>query len=266
MVDLIRFQHFNTYKELSHCFTTKHGGVSNGVFTSLNMGFSRGDENSNVFTNYERVVHELGLETSDLVFSNQVHKDHIRIVEIEDKGKGIHKISDIIETDGLITNKRGIGLVTFYADCVPLYFYDPFLHVIGLSHAGWKGTVAHIGAKTLVKMMKEYGTNPADVLVGIGPSIGGCCYEVSVDVKKQFDLSFNDDIIAKVAKQVKDKFLIDLWETNRLSLIEAGIQPENIEISNLCTKCHQDRFFSHRVMGNDRGSQVAIMALKPEVK
>ena len=266
MVDLIRFQHFNRYNELSHCFTTKHGGVSNGVFTSLNMAFSRGDENSHVVTNYERVTQELGIKTSDLVFSSQVHKDFIRRVEIEDKGKGIYKESDISEIDGLITNQRGIGLVTFYADCVPLYFYDPVLHVIGLSHAGWKGTVAHIGAKTLQKMKLEYGTNPSNVLIGIGPSIGGCCYEVSADVKKQFDLSFNDDIIAKVAKQVKDKFLIDLWEANRLSLIEAGIKPENIEISNLCTKCHQDRFFSHRVMGNDRGSQVAIMALKPEVK
>lgn len=261
MDDLVKFNHLGQYKEISHCFTTKKDGVSNGVFTSLNMGFNRGDKPENVLQNYTLVCQALGIDVNNLVLSNQVHKDLIRTITKDDIGKGIFRKSDILEVDGLMTDIKGIGLVTFYADCVPLFFYDPIHKAIATSHAGWRGTVLKIGAKTIKEMQKNFNTNPEDVLVGIGPSIGGCCYEVSADVKKEFDLSFNDDIIAKVVKPLGDKYFIDLWEANKQSLIECGVNPLNIETSELCTKCHEQRFFSHRVMGINRGSQVAIMAL-----
>ena len=261
MNDLVKFNHLSKYKEVSHCYTTKKGGVSSGVFTSLNMGFKRGDDPKCVMENYRLVCSELGIDIKSLVLSNQVHKDTIKYVTKSDIGKGIFKESDILEVDGLMTDVKGVGLVTFYADCVPILFYDPLNQAIAASHAGWRGTVLKIGPKTVGEMVKKFNTKPEDLLIGIGPSIGGCCYEVSEDVKKEFDLSFNDDIIAKVVKPVGDKYHIDLWEANRQALIECGVDPLNIETSELCTKCHQERFFSHRVMGTDRGSQVAIMAL-----
>lgn len=262
MNDLVCFNHLSKYPEISHCYTTKKGGVSNGVFASLNMGFNRGDSYDNVLENYKIVCQAMDIDINKLVLSNQVHKDTIKYVNNDDIGKGIFRESDILEVDALMTDVKGIGLVTFYADCVPLLFYDPVHQAIAISHAGWKGTVLHIGVKTLKAMADKFDTKAEDVIVGIGPSIGGCCYEVSDDVKKEFDLSFNDDIIAKVARPVGEKYYLDLWEANKQSLIQGGVDPLHIETSELCTKCHSERFFSHRVMGINRGSAVAILALK----
>lgn len=261
--ELYTFKHFSTYEELNHCFTTRKGGYSNGVFESLNMGFGRGDDDEVVKRNYELVAGQLGLAIDDLVLSNQVHGDTIRVVSEKDKGKGIVHPSDIIGVDGLATDLKGIGLTTFYADCVPLYFYDPVRKVIGMAHAGWKGTAIQIGKKMIDTLVQQFACDPSDLLVGIGPSICGQCYEVSEDVKKQFDLSFNDDIIAKVVKEglKESKYYIDLKLTNRLLLESAGVRPEHIEVSDLCTKCRGDLFFSHRELGAARGSQVGIMSL-----
>jgi hypothetical protein len=260
---LFRFKHFSRYNELNHCFTTRNGGYSNGVFESLNMGFARGDDDCLVMRNYELVSEAMNLKVDDLVLSNQVHGDTIRVVSNKDKGKGIVRESDIKSIDGLVTNIKGIGLTTFYADCVPLYFYDPIQGVIGMAHAGWKGTVIQIGVRMLELMGAEYSSNLNDILVGIGPSICENCFEVSDDVKKEFDLSFNDDIIAKVVKKgVKQgKYYIDLKNTNRLLLEKAGIPAENIEVTHLCTMCHSDLFFSHRKSGINRGSQIGMMSL-----
>lgn len=261
---LVTFEHFNQYKNLSHCFTTRIGGHSNGVFTSLNMGFGRGDEYDLVMKNYQLVAGQLGMDISQMVLSNQVHGDTIMRVGKKDMGKGILFESDLLGVDGFLTNEKGVGLTLFFADCVPLYFFDPNHEVVAMAHAGWKGTVLQVGKKMIERMALEFGTRPQDIIAGIGPSICGDCYEVSLDVKKQFDLSFNDDIIAQVVKNgVSDeKFMIDLKRTNRLLMEEAGVLPSNIEVSNLCTKCHKDLFFSHRVMGQERGSQVGIMVLR----
>ncbi len=261
---LVTFKHFNQYKNLSHCFTTRIGGFSNGVFSSLNMGFGRGDDYDLVMKNYKLVARQLGIDISEMVLSNQVHGDTIMRVGKKDMGKGIVSESDLLGVDGFMTNEKGLGLTLFFADCVPLYFYDPNHEVIGMAHAGWKGTVLQIGKKMIEGMATEFGTRPEDIIAGIGPSICGDCYEVSLDVKKQFDLSFNDDIIAQVVKNgVSDeKFIIDLKLTNRLLMEEAGVLPSNIEVSDLCTRCNQNLFFSHRVMGKERGSQVGIMVLR----
>lgn len=265
MDKLVRFRIFNQYKEVSHCFTTRKGGISDGVFSTLNMGFNRGDENEHVMENIRRVALELGLSPKQLVLSDQVHDNRIYKVTKKDLGKGITRESDIIGIDGLITNEPGIGLMTFYADCVPLYFYDPVSRSIGISHAGWKGTVKKIGVQTIKALEDNYGARRKNIIVGIGPSIGPCCYEVDEDVKKQFDLSFDNDIIANVVKPsptTDGKYYLDLKNTNRLMLLDIGVKDEHIEISSYCTKCRSEIFFSHRHMGSARGSQAGIIALK----
>lgn len=268
MDKIIKFSHFDKTGLVNHCYSTRLGGVSNGVFMSMNLSFSSGDKKEHVYENYRRLSSMIDLNYEDLVLSNQVHDNKVRNIKYSDKGKGLAKKSDIIGVDGLITNEKGLGLTCFFADCVPLFFLDPVHKIIAISHAGWRGTVKNIGGKTVEQMMIDYGSIPNDILVGIGPSIGDCCYEVSEDVKKEFATVFNDDIIAKiVTKEFIDpeghmKAYINLWEANRQLLIDAGILPHNIEISGLCTKCHSEQFFSHRVMGTKRGSQVGIIALK----
>ncbi len=263
-VKLVSFDNLNKYKEVSHCFTSRHGGYSNGVFSSLNMGFGRGDDDDLVMKNYELVAKTIGFRRSDLVLSNQIHGDTIIRVEKSDRGKGLTKVSDLLGVDGYLTKERGVGLTLFFADCVPLYFYDLVRHAVAIAHAGWKGTTLQIARKMIERMGLEFGTRPEDIIAAIGPSICGNCYEVSEDVKKQFDLSFNDDIIAKVVKTggIEGKYIIDLKLTNRLLMEESGIKPVNIEVSQYCTLCHHDLFFSHRKMGNERGSQVGIIGLR----
>jgi len=258
---LVQFQQFLDIPNLRHCYTTRHGGVSHDFFSTMNLGLNRGDNPENVMKNYAILADKLDLSVEDFVLSFQVHGDNIVHVTNNHRGNGLLSPQCFDGVDGFITNERHVALVTFYADCVPIFLYDPILQAIGLCHAGWKGTVKKIGTKTIKAMQDTFGSKIEDILVGIGPSIGPCCYEVSEDVKEQFDLSFNDDIIASVIQPHNTKYLLDLWKANTMSLIEAGVLAKHIEISNVCTQCHSSTFFSHRVMGAQRGSQVGIMSL-----
>lgn len=259
----IEFPHFNESQLVHHGFSTKHGGISQGDYSTMNLSFTRGDNRLAVVENFNRFASAIGVEADSLVFTDQVHENDVRVVTYDDRGKGFDKTSDIIATDGLITNVKGVTLTTFYADCVPLFFLDPVLKVIGLSHAGWRGTVKEIGPKTVEAMTNEYGSNPEDILVGIGPSIGACCYEVSKDVIMEFEKILNRVIIDKIVFwQDEEHALLDLWEANKQLLIQAGVLKQNILVTDLCTKCHSDDFFSHRVMGTSRGSLAAMLALR----
>lgn len=259
--NLVQFLQFKNVPELRHAYTTRHGGVSHGFFSSMNLGFNRGDDNELVQQNYSILANALKLNKEDFVLSKQVHGDCIIQVTSADRGNGLIYPQKFDGVDGFITNEKQLPLILFFADCVPLFFYDPVNHCIGLCHAGWKGTVQQIGPKTIEAMGTAFGSKPENILVGIGPSIGPCCYEVSEDVKKEFDLSFNDVIIASVIQPHNDKYLIDLWKANEMSLLSCGVLTEHIEISGLCTQCHSSTFFSHRVMGVQRGSQVGVMSL-----
>lgn len=248
---------------VNHCFSTKHGGVSSGIYESMNLGFNRGDLEKNVRDNYNLLCSVIGIDTDDLVFSNQIHEDKIIIVNVGDRGKGLTKESNIIGVDGLITGDKGVALVTSYADCVPLYFLDPVRQVIGLSHAGWRGTVKKIGAKTIDMMKERFGSRPEDILAAIGPSIGVCCFEVSEDVKIEVEKMFNRDIIDKIViPRGNKKYMIDLWQANEYVLLEAGILKNHIEKTDICTMCNKNDLFSHRATDGKRGNMVAIMALK----
>jgi len=254
------FESFEKTGAVKHCFSTKLGGVSDGVYKSMNLAF-RNDKKENVINNFRIICNAIGCNYKNVVFSNQVHSDEIYHVNEKDKGKGLIYESDIKNKDSLITNKKDIVLTTFYADCVPLYFLDPVKKVIALSHSGWRGTVKQIGAKTVNDMHNFYGCSKNNIIAGIGPSIGVCCYQVDKPVVDEFikNIPFSKEFIIK--DNIEGKFKIDLQSINKMILINSGIKKENIETAYICTKCNSDLFFSHRVMGNERGSLAALMQL-----
>jgi len=257
------FPHIEATDLVNHGFSTRHGGVSQGFYTAMNLSFTRGDDPDKVRENFTRFANAIGADPNQLVFSDQIHKTVVKQVTIEEAGNGFARPNDFKGIDGLITNEPHLTLTTFYADCVPLFFLDPVHKAIGLSHAGWRGTVGRIGPKTVEAMKTAFTTNPSDLLVGIGPSIGACCYEVTKDVIMEFEKNTKHGIMAKIVQQ-KDAnhWMLDLWEANRQFLIAVGVRPENIVVTDLCTKCFSEDFYSHRVMGTERGSLAAMMALR----
>jgi YfiH family protein len=249
---------------VKHGFSSRVGGVSEGQWAELNLGLHNGDEPDRVTENYRRFAEAVGVTADSMVLSAQVHKTNLRKVGAADRGKGIGP-SDIRETDGLYTSEPGVTLVTFYADCVPLLFLDPVKRVIAASHSGWRGTAAEIGKITVQTLQREYGSNPADIMAGIGPSIGPCCFEVGADVAEVF-LGHQGwaEFVSEPYQLIADgplKYKVDLWRVNRAILISAGLLPEHIDCDPLCTCCHPDLFYSHRRSGAARGSMAALLAL-----
>ncbi len=248
---------------LTHCFTTRLGGVSKGHLESLNLGFNRGDEEKNVVENYKRVCKALELPFESLVLSKQVHETHIAKVTKADQGNGIIYPSKWESKDGMYTKDKGVTLVTHYADCVPLFFYAPKYGMIGMAHAGWRGTVGGIGKAMVDIWVHKEGVLPEEIQVVIGPSIGPCCFEVGEEVAKVFKARFKD---AKFITPLpnKEKYSIDLWACNKAILCEAGVLEEHIFIAQMCTCCHFDIFFSHRRTQGKRGTLAGFMCLKEE--
>ena len=285
---------------VKHCFTTRFGGVSQGIFSSMNFSFTRGDARENVITNYHRLAEALGVEYENFVLSDQTHTTNVRKVTKVDAGKGLVQNRDYTDVDGLITNEPGLVLATFFADCVPLYFVDPVQRAIGMSHSGWRGTVERMGATTIAAMQREYGTRPEDLICAIGPSICQDCYEVSEDVAEQFrkafkerakellrhgrcvrkevdeaDISTASDEAGKLygmekcvesagtgkIVSVEQKYQLDLWKANEIVLTEAGVKRENIAVTNICTCCNPNLLFSHRASQGRRGNLGGFLCL-----
>lgn len=246
---------------VKHGFSTRIGGLSSGDLDSLNLGVKKKDTWENIINNYKTFTKALDINIEDLVLTDQVHKDNIMEVYKEDRGKGLLRESDIVGIDGFITDKKDPALVTFYADCVPLFFLDPVNKAIGLTHSGWKGTVKKIGQKTVEKMIDSYGTDPKDILIAIGPSIGKCCFEVGSEVIEVVRGKFEDSGDYFYKKE-NGKYMLDLWKLNKDQFLEIGVKEENITVSNICTKCNKDIFFSHRGDKGKTGSLAAIMQLK----
>lgn len=240
-----------------HGFSTKLGGVSKGCWATMNISTTRGDDPEDVEENQRRIARAIGVKPEDMTFTNQTHTTNVAVVRAEDKGRRF------METDGMITNVPGICLVTFYADCVPLYFVDPVKKVIGLSHSGWRGTVGKIGKVTVELMQKTYGSDSKDILAAIGPSICQDCYEVSEDVIVKFQKSFEEKYWPELFYQKENgKYQLNLWKANELVFEEAGILKKHIAVTNVCTHCNPDILFSHRITGNKRGNLSAFLALK----
>lgn len=241
-----------------HGFSTRLGGVSTGHCATMNISTTRGDDPAAVEENRRRIAKAIGVRAEDMTYTNQTHTTNVAVVEAKDRGKRF------METDGMVTNVPEICLVTFYADCVPLFFVDPVHRAIGLSHSGWRGTVGKMGKVTIERMREEYGTDPAQVVAAVGPSICQDCYEVSVDVIEKFRENFDKDLWPELFYEKADrKYQLNLWRANQAVLTEAGVQGENIAVTNLCTHCNPDILFSHRSTGTARGNLSAFLALIP---
>lgn len=263
-VPLLKFHNLEASGIVKHGFTTRAGGVSEGIFSSMNLSFTRGDKEEAVRENYKRLAKTLDVSYEKFVFTDQTHTINVRKVTAEDAGRGLIKERGYTDVDGLITDVPGLVLSTFYADCVPLFFVDKVHHAIGLSHSGWRGTVARMGHVTLEAMHKEYGTNPEDVICAVGPSICQDCYEVSEDVAEEFQREFlghEDEIL--IAKE-NNKYQLDLWKANEIILLEAGVKPEHLAVTNICTCCNPKLLFSHRASHGKRGNLGAFLCLKEE--
>lgn len=263
-IPLLQFHSLKAFSWIEHCFTTRQGGVSKGVYQSLNLSFTRGDEEGCVRENFRRVAEAMGTAPECIVTSQQTHTTNIRRVRKGDAGKGVVYPMDYQDVDGLITDEPGLLLATFYADCVPLYFVDPEHHAIGLSHSGWRGTLEGMGEKTVMQMKKQFDTNPEKLYCAIGPSICQNCYEISEDVAFLFADAYKkeaDDILKKCGT---DKYKLDLWRANELVLKHAGVKKEHIDTAALCTCCHPNQLFSHRATGGKRGNLGAFLMIRPQ--
>ena len=261
-VPYLTYNSFSEINFINHAFSTRLGGVSEGEFTSMNMAFNRGDNPESVTENYKRICKSAGFDFDSLTASAQDHNTFVRAVTSENKGVGIYKPRDLQSVDALITNEKGVTLVTYYADCTPLFFVDTKQKAIGLAHAGWRGTVGRIGEKVVKKMTELYGTNPADIVAAIGPAISVCCYEVDKPCADNFYALSDLDSSRFVFPKDNGKYMIDLLETNRQILVAAGVKNENITVSDVCTNCNSELLWSHRATKGKRGTMSAFMCIK----
>lgn len=262
-VTFLTYPAFEEMPEIVHGFSTRLGGVSEGIYSSMNLSFTRGDKEEAVKENYRRISSAMGVAMENIVTSDQTHTANVRRVTEEDRGNGITKPRPYKDVDGMITNVPGIVLATFYADCVPLYFVDPVQKAIGLSHSGWRGTVSKIGKITVEKMSEEYGTRPEELYAAVGPSICQKCYEVSEDVAEEFRRAFDPKYWNTLFyKKENGKYQLNLWEANRIVLLESGIPEDHISMPNLCTCCNPEFLFSHRASKGKRGNLAAFLGIK----
>lgn len=258
-VPLLTYPLLEKTEFVTHGFTTRMGGVSEGYCSTMNISTTRGDDPKAIEENQRRLARALGVRVEDFTYTHQTHTTNVAVVREEDRGKRF------METDGMVTDVPGICLVTFYADCVPLYFVDPVHRAIGLSHSGWRGTVKRMGQVTLERMKEAYGTKPEDVFAVIGPSICQDCYEVSGDVIEEFRENFSEFVWSQLFYEKENgKYQLNLWRANQIVLTEAGVEAQNIAVTNLCTHCNPEILFSHRSTGVKRGNLSALLAIKRE--
>ena len=246
---------------INHAFSTRIGGVSNGAYTSLNLGKNPRYNRNEVLENYRLFSDAIGISTKHMVLSDQVHNDVIHIATCEDCGKGTERESNIFGVDGLITNEVGVALATFYADCTPILIVDPKKRTIASVHSGWRGTLLRIAQKAVWKLQETFHCDPSDLLCSIGPSIKQCHFEVGHEVYEQFYDVFGDLVKDNTLFQ-NNKYYINTDQLNKKMLMSLGVQEERISICPECTYCKNDLFFSHRGDKGDTGRMCAVIALK----
>lgn len=256
---------FQRETELQHGFSTRKGGVSKEHLASLNLSFSVEDAKENVLENFRRIGECFGKTPEDFVLSKQSHETKVLKVGTKDRGKGITKDRDYEGIDALITDEKGIILSCFSADCVPILFYDPIHKAVGACHSGWRGTKGKILQNVVEEMRKHFTSNPAEILIAIGPSICKEQYVVSEDLALSFLEDYPDlgeDTASPIQRISKDKFQLDLWDLNRRIALDSGIREEHISISGYCTMENPELFFSHRYSQGRRGLQGAFICLQ----
>lgn len=261
---LLTFSMLENIPGIRHCFTTRAGGVSQGIFRSLNLSFTRGDDGASVLENYRRVASAMGTDITQVVTSDQTHTTNIRLASRADAGKGVVRPRDYQDVDGLITDTPGLLLAAFFADCVPLYMVDPRHRAIGLFHSGWRGTAERMGEKGVRAMADAFGSRPKDLICAIGPSICGDCYQIGEDVAEIFAERFPECRGQILRRDERGDIYLDLWQANLRILLDAGVPEQQIAVTNLCTCCNPEELFSHRASGGKRGNLGAFLMLVPE--
>ena len=260
-----------SYISATHAFTTRFGGVSNGVYESLNLGINLGDAPGSVKENYNRLCCALGITDDYIVRLDQVHGSSVIPVSRNDRG---HLYTSAVDSaDGLVTSDPCVALAVYTADCTPVLLYDPVRGAIGAVHAGWRGTAADVAGEAVRKMSESFGCSPPDIKAAIGPCISKCCYETGQDVAVALRSVLNEDADRCITQcsvtqfsvtqcsvtRSDKKYMIDLKEANRLLLVRAGLR--DIEVSDECTSCKNDKYWSHRKTNGLRGSQAAIIVI-----
>jgi YfiH family protein len=264
-ISLFRFVHpaLNDERVVT-CCSTRAGGVSDGPYASLNLGFHVDDDPTRVLENRERLAKAIGVSLDSFVVPQQVHQGHVHVVTRDDRGRGARAHETALKaTDALVTNQQEVVLAVMLADCVPVVIFDPKTPAIGIAHAGWGGTLHHITRRTVETMQSEVGTDPTDVVGGVGPSIGPETYEVEADVADRARGGFQDADILR--PKTDGKFLFDLWASNVSDLVAAGVPREQIEVAGVDTYLASERFFSHRRDGRpsqQTGRFMAVAALR----
>lgn len=262
-VPLIKFECFESIDFINYGFSTRLGGTSKGIFSSMNLSFTRGDETNCVSKNFELIADSIGTTPEHMVYAMQTHTTNVLRVGKNQSGMGVTRERNFSDIDGLITDEPGVCLVTSYADCVPLFFVDVKKKCIGLSHSGWKGTVGKIGINTVQMMAKEFDSNPQDVIAFIGPSICEDCYEVSKDVADEFAKAYSKEQINHILlSKPNEKFQLNLHQANVYNMLDAGLKPENIFVTDICTCCNPDLLYSHRASKGQRGGLCGFLEIK----
>jgi YfiH family protein len=245
------FDRLKGYDEITHFVTTRHGGVSDGAFATLNMGLGTQDRPLSVLQNRQILSDSVGIPLESFVMANQVHGTHVEVVLNDRRGAGaFSRHNALASTDAMVTNESEICLFVMGADCVPILFFDPIKLVIGAAHAGWRGTVKKVAVATIHKMQETYSCDISDIMVAIGPSIGPCFYKVGGEVLDEVLKTFGTTEGFISFENAESSPILDLWAANKIQLTQIGILEENIEIAGICTQCHHQDFFSSR---HDKG-------------
>ena len=276
-VPYLTFPLLSEYTWLRHGFSTRLGGVSEGIYASMNLGFSRGDDPEAVRENFRRIGSALHILPEQMVKTDQTHTTNVMYIDEACCGMGILRERSFHDIDGFITDRPGVALVTSFADCVPVFLVDPVHHAIGSVHSGWRGTVGRISEKAVAAMTGRFGTRPADLVAFIGPSICRSCYEISEEVAEKFAESYGDEVFRgiltpepadrllpydPVTNAVPGHYLLDLWKANEANLLHAGLNPEHIGITDLCTCCNPALLHSHRATKGQRGTLCGFLMIE----
>lgn len=253
---------FDSYGGCMTCFSTRLGGVSAPPLSSMNLGFGRGDERMSVLENYKILGRAAGFPADKTVAFTQVHRDDVFRASAHDAGEAFAERKR--EFDAVITNETDLPIATYHADCTPIILFDPVKRAVGAVHAGWRGTAAKIPLRAVNAMVHEFKSNPEDILAAIGPSIDFCCFETDRDVPAEVEKSFGCDAFDAIRDDGNGKFHVSLPLLNSKSLIESGVRDENITLSDECTCCNSELYWSHRKTHGVRGAMISVIMLRGE--